>query len=60
MKGNDVKVLANRPLLVIVPNHHTRNVIDNDIALFLKKVINFFVFSSFLTAIFFFFEVLLL
>ena len=37
MKDNDVKVLANRPLLVIVPNHHTRNVIDNDIALFLKK-----------------------
>ena len=37
MKGNDVKVLANRPLLVIVANHHTRNVIDNNIALFLKK-----------------------
>ena len=37
MKGNDVKVLASRPLLVIVANHHTRNVIDNNIALFLKK-----------------------
>ena len=42
MKGNDVKVLANRPLLVIVANNHTRNVIDNNIALFCKKSHKFF------------------